>query len=263
MRRLIPSFTVILALGLASACQTAAPTMSLEEAKKVTASFGSGAFVPPPRTINDLKTILEPRDPSADSTVRNARQEADSQPPRTTDSVVLGRYYWFRARAARRVGRVRQAIEDFTLATEQIKLGQTSHHNGLVSMDTGLAIRKDLAETYAAEGDYRAAIALFDQAAQYASRNDRGWLFLLNADLVALYATVGDLRAAERALAELKMLQATINRSRWQPVHQAEAEGNVAMAEASMLEARGRFSDAERVWRRSIELLAPFEQYMW
>ena len=38
--------TVVVLLVL-SACQTTTPTMSLEEAKKVTASFGGTAFVPP------------------------------------------------------------------------------------------------------------------------------------------------------------------------------------------------------------------------
>ena len=41
---------------LLTACQS---TMSLEEAKKVTASFQGGAFVPPPRTITDVSALLE------------------------------------------------------------------------------------------------------------------------------------------------------------------------------------------------------------
>src|SRR5262249_58666160 len=45
--------TLVLSL-LIPACQNA---MSIEEAKKVTATFNGAGFVPPPRTINDIVAI--------------------------------------------------------------------------------------------------------------------------------------------------------------------------------------------------------------
>src|SRR5439155_10526401 len=57
--RPVPSPLVLAVLALAllgSACQRA---MSVDEAKQVTARFAGRAFVPPPRTINDIMTILE------------------------------------------------------------------------------------------------------------------------------------------------------------------------------------------------------------
>jgi len=52
-----PLVVAVLVLALfESACQRA---MSVDEAKQVTARFAGRAFVPPPRTINDIMTILE------------------------------------------------------------------------------------------------------------------------------------------------------------------------------------------------------------
>jgi CHAT domain-containing protein/tetratricopeptide (TPR) repeat protein len=45
---------ILTCLGL-TACQTAAPTMSVEKARKITADFKSARFVAPPRNINDLR----------------------------------------------------------------------------------------------------------------------------------------------------------------------------------------------------------------
>jgi hypothetical protein len=83
-----PSYTrlaLTLVLGLlAPACQSA---MSLEEAKKVTATFGGAAFVPPPRTINDITAILDQQKRTTPEGA--ARKQADEVPPGTTDPVIL------------------------------------------------------------------------------------------------------------------------------------------------------------------------------
>ncbi|MDP7667217.1 MAG: hypothetical protein QF738_04045, partial [Rhodospirillales bacterium] len=46
---------VFLSAALIAGCQT---TLSLEEAKKVTAKF-EGGFAPPPRTIKDITSFLD------------------------------------------------------------------------------------------------------------------------------------------------------------------------------------------------------------
>ena len=72
---------------LAPACQNA---MSVEEAKRVTTAFGGTRFVPPPRTINDIETILEQQ---AQTTPAVAlRDRADAQPPNTTDRIALAEF---------------------------------------------------------------------------------------------------------------------------------------------------------------------------
>ena len=54
--------TAILALTVSlAACQTdgGPPALTLEEAKKVTATFEESSFTPPPRTIKDITAILD------------------------------------------------------------------------------------------------------------------------------------------------------------------------------------------------------------
>ena len=53
------TLTLLVVASLLGACQTSGITpLSLDEAKRVTASF-RGGFVPPPRTISDITGILE------------------------------------------------------------------------------------------------------------------------------------------------------------------------------------------------------------
>jgi len=58
-RNIFGASCVVIGLTLA-ACQTGAPTMSLDEAKNITAEF-SGPFVPPPRSIADITSRLDSR----------------------------------------------------------------------------------------------------------------------------------------------------------------------------------------------------------
>src|SRR5215475_3592922 len=109
---------IMILVGLGSvACQTASPTMSLDEARAVTTSFGVPVFTPPPRTINDLTGLIDTGLQS------NALRIADSVIPETGDSDDLGNRYRLRGIAARRIGRFAQAVADLTRAAEYVKPG--------------------------------------------------------------------------------------------------------------------------------------------
>ncbi len=75
------TLTLLVAVSLLGACQTTGtPSLSLDEAKKVTASF-EGGFVPPPRTINDITGILDQQKRKDLETLGQIRLEADKKPP--------------------------------------------------------------------------------------------------------------------------------------------------------------------------------------
>src|SRR5207247_584844 len=79
--------TAALALALSlTACQTAPPAMDLAEAKRVTATF-SGAFVPPPRTIDDITAILDQQPRADPAAAERARARAGETPPSTDDEL--------------------------------------------------------------------------------------------------------------------------------------------------------------------------------
>ena len=89
--------TVVAAACVAAACQTAtpsvpsAPTMSVDEAKRVTTSFAGAIFVPPPRTIADLTALL-PGGPSTAVFYETPFERSAIQERR--NPVLLGRQYW-------------------------------------------------------------------------------------------------------------------------------------------------------------------------
>src|SRR5262245_56272050 len=134
---------ILLVLG-SLACQTATPTISLDEARKAPASFGEPGFTPPPRTIKDLAGLIDTGQQS------NARRIADSSIPETGDPDDLGNRYRLRGIAARRIGRFAQAVTDLTRAAAYVKPGSQVMMSGAFGpgpSDTGLAIQRELAET--------------------------------------------------------------------------------------------------------------------
>ena len=124
-----------------SACES---TMSVEDAKKVTASFSGASFVPPPRTIIDIATLVQP-DESTRRWMERQRLNA-AQPSEGRDDLSLGPFYYRRALTNRRLGRFRQAAEAFSRAAELVKPGTPSNCCPW-PVDLGIDLLKTRAET--------------------------------------------------------------------------------------------------------------------
>lgn len=252
----------LIAIAVALLAGGCAPAMSVEEARKVTASFTSGAFVPPPRTIHDITALLRPG-VEAEGILYHLRLQADYSPPFPSDPETLANFYLKRGWAARRVGRIRQALDDLNRAAEFAPPGSGMKEDPW-PWDLGMVILKNLADTEASGGNYRRAIARYEEgvrAVQHTRVGD-GWLFELYAALAELHATVGDLRAAESIVSDLRGLQARSFSREWgSPLPEARAswDSAVAAAQAHVLELRGRYAEAERLWRQSIAPLLPYE----
>src|ERR1700724_3410579 len=110
-RRLISAASAW-ALGRA-ACQPA--SVSLDEARKITADFQGQGFVPPPRTIADISAILDQERPDPEAAVR-ARAAADAKPEPGLSGNELATFYFRRGVAAGDVGRADQRLADARLA---------------------------------------------------------------------------------------------------------------------------------------------------
>ena len=65
--------------------ETSPQSMSLEEAKKVTADLAKTEYVPPPRTIRDITSILDGKREESLKEIEKLRAGADATPPDTTD----------------------------------------------------------------------------------------------------------------------------------------------------------------------------------
>jgi len=222
--------------------------MSLEEAKRVTASFSASSFVPPPRTIKDITAILDQQKLADPAAAAQARARADQPPPKTTNPDTLADFYYKRGLAAREIGRAKQEIEDLTQAAAFAS-------RGFAGMQ--LDIVKDLGYAEIQGGNFSRGLDYLRWAIGMAQQTGRrGTLINLHAILARMYALAGDLEAADNALQEA---QSVFNESlRWrnlQPEWIATWNSTVASAQAGVLEVRGRFAEAEAFHRRSIAAL--------
>ena len=232
--RLVSTLAIAL---LTSACQG---TMSIEEAKKVTASFSGASFVPPPRTINDITAILDQQKLANPAAVTKARARADQAPPKTTDPNTLSDFYYQRGLAAREIGRTLQEIDDLARAAQLV-----------VSPE----ILMELGRAEVTSGSFSSALKDFRQAIGAVPNSQRGWLIGLNALLAGFSALAGDFDAAEAAMQEcLRVLAESNNwRDGVPPGARARWNGLAAWAQANILEAKGQFVRAEASWREAVE----------
>jgi len=102
---------------LCAACKGDQPTVSLEQAKQLTAQFKGQGFTPPPRTISDITAILDQHKPDA-AAAAAARAKADSQPSSGLAPTELAKFYYDRGIAAGDIGRADQWMADLGKAVE-------------------------------------------------------------------------------------------------------------------------------------------------
>ena len=228
-----PVSIVVLSAVLAGGCQT---TVSLEEAKKVTATFESTSFVPPPRTITDITAILD-QQPIADPEGSARRvAKADEEPPPDAGASTLARFYYARGKAANAIGRQLQYVEDLRTAAGYDEQSTTSNSR----------LWSDLAWAESMVGNYKSAIRHMKRRV---AAEDKNWG--AQGNLTRMLVRSGDMAAAEAA--ERRTLQ-LIDSSRrphpWKPVMRA-------ITRFSVLEGQGRYAEAEPLLRTA---MAAFEE---
>ncbi|PYN96339.1 MAG: hypothetical protein DMD89_17890 [Candidatus Rokuibacteriota bacterium] len=246
MRRWIPrSIIAGVMLSAAVGCQS---TMSVEEAKKVTASFQGGAFVPPPRTISDITAILDQQKRDDPDGVARSKALADRKPPETTNAATLAEFYYQRGLAARDVGRTKQEIADLTTAIDWSR--KASGQGDAEFQD----IMWERAVAEVAGGSWSNAIDDLQASSTATPRDRRGNLIRTNAMLARIYCQAGNLEAAEEAA---RRLAALLDDSRhWQntrPEWRAGWSANGADVRARLAEARGRLDEAEALYRQAVD----------
>jgi CHAT domain-containing protein len=237
-----------LALSL-TACQTAPPAMSLEEAKQVTATF-SGTFVPPPRTITDVinyfehgyrRTLLVPAAPF-------------EKPREYPDQVKEARSQHMSGLVARQAGQFARALVLFRKSAEILRPGMGIDLGWQPWFDDqGVTLLRHLAETEASSGNLHDAIKTYERA--LAAVGPRGW-WQMRFSLAELYAKTGDLAAAERMSGELQRL--FYAEKPQSPAAQVDLAAASPAARAAVAQAAGQLDQAEESWRESIAILDRF-----
>ena len=165
-----------------------AARMSLEEAKKVAISMSEvPAFVPPPRRVDDILSVLNQPGQFDSSVTEKFKARADAEPPATKDPGTLKAFYRNRGEAAYQLGHYMKAREDFQAALD---VGIEDRSDGSIKGGLGLM------EAYC--GNYRKAIDLSRESSTYRGyTSPSGYRFgplTSSLQLVNLYTLIGDFK---------------------------------------------------------------------
>ncbi len=205
--------------------------MSLEEAKQVTVSMSEDSFVPPPRRIEDILAVLDDPGQFDSALVESNKAIANQFPPETKNERELVYFYLKRGKAAFHIFRLQQALADRRAAFQ--------HAEKAGIKDPSLLRALGVSESWC--GNLKFAIELFERSLSL--KENPSTYFLL----VHHYIRVGDIESAE----DVKKRGVNFcNRSQkiW-------AKIEAAAMKAIVLEAKGKFAEAEKHRRRALNFL--------
>ena len=216
----------LLILFFISGCVTPTSQMSLEEAKKVAIAMEkSSAFVPPPRRIDDILSILDQSGQFESQVIAKFKAQAEAKPPETTNSRTLKEFYRDRGYAAFELYRYPQAQEDFQKALS---------YNFFDPSDG--RIKGRLGRIELQFGNFQKAIQLYKDSSGYTFGREESFR-----SLVEIYAAVGDL---ESAIDAQRRLVGVCNNA-GDPLGRYWCSITTAFAEAHILETQGKYTEAE------------------
>ena len=234
--------------------ETESVSMSLEEAKKITAELANIEFVPPPRSISDITIVLDGKRGESLTDIERLRATTDASSPDTSDPAALFEFYRLRADAAQLVGRSAQQIADLELAVEH---GRRSFTAGSTTAETFGRVLTSTASAQWQVGSMLKAKALLDEAMTVAGRSENpGSERLINLILLTQYYLFrDDLGNAARSLAKAKESWAkeAEYRSYWPVEAWDEIQSQLFSTEAKLLSVSGKLQQAEILHRRAIE----------
>jgi CHAT domain-containing protein len=215
--------------------------MSLEEAEQVAVSMSEKPFVPPPRRIDDILSMLnQPGQFDAEATAKH-KARADAPPPDTEDPAALTKFYLRRGRSAGELGRSKQSLEDLRRALHYAEMADEKKVSKLVRTTLGF-----LGNAEAEFGNFSRAIAAHKRVLKTHPTSQS------YSSLMSQYISTGDLKAAERIKEEgIRFCDQIISSSKPRGLTRTWAELHKAGMLASMLGAKGKHAEAE-AYRRYI-----------
>ncbi|MBV9461889.1 MAG: CHAT domain-containing protein, partial [Bradyrhizobium sp.] len=204
------------------------------------------AFLPPPRSIADIASVLDNEKPDLKK-IDGLKARADASPGAETGAD-LAHFYFERARARSELGRLHQAVDDGKKAVE---IGK-----GVVSANVMGRFLQFLSQEYAATGDPQRGLEINQR--QLAGANvagAKGFALGANVKIAQILIQMGDI---EQADAYIHRSDALIQEARtsqepgWRSAYAIKGQDWESMVEgghAIIFEARGQFSEAEKAYR--------------
>jgi CHAT domain-containing protein len=164
--------------------------VSLEEAKEIAAEFEQNTYVAPPRTIEDITSILDKQKLSNPAALSKTIERAHAPEPKGASARTLAMFYFNRGRAAANLGLTRQAISDFRGALDHlVKTNYTAPR--------ALRIQRSVGSIELGLGNYKRAIGIFRQALETPGEDELA-TFLSQSKLIEAYLKMGDFETARK-----------------------------------------------------------------
>ena len=201
------------------------------------------AIKAPPRSVKDVLTAVE-RTKSDPEEVAKSKAIIASPAPDGSDKEQMHLYHKQRAQAYQMIGRNDLAILDMRLATDQFKSRDARSHIQSM-MDLGIYENRG--------GNLKNAIATFEQTKAGIPQSLSGFYMAVNRMLVGSYAQAGNFEASEAALRDADATLVFLRRS---PAYTNTGpiwESNLDAARSFNFMAQGRWVEAERFSRLSIQ----------
>ena len=229
IKKLLP---LVLIVFLLPSCAT---QMSLEEAKKVTVSIsGTSAFVPPPRRIDDITSILEQPGQFDRKITERLIVQADAVAPANADSL----FYHKRGETARQLGRTKQSLEDLR---EALRLSEkTGTHNSRILLHLAV-VERDI-------GNFNRSVNLLEDALIIDAAP------AIYEQLVETYIQMGELNKAQKTTDDGKAFCLTSKKKRRNVRFLQFCDMAESGMEANLLEAHAKNAEAEKYFRQNLNL---------
>jgi tetratricopeptide (TPR) repeat protein len=156
-------FLIFVAISLLACAEK---RMSIEEAREASISTNTESFVPPPRRIDDILTILNRPGQFDPEIVTKTKTRADALPPETDNDGMLANFYVERGIAARELGRAKQVFEDIHTSWEYAKKARSRTIFKMPNEDYA-QILKELGQEEVYLGNFKRGISFLEQSLNY------------------------------------------------------------------------------------------------
>ena len=239
---------VMAALNAANGRANVAVAVPTEVAPKpVPGTALPAGFVAPPRTISDIRSILDGEKPDP-AVIDKLKATANAEPTGKEARGALSQFYFDRSSARSQLGRLADAIAD---ANKAVETGR-----GVIDAFTMGRNTQLLALNYFYAGDLKQSLDIYLRMLRETNvQGAKGYAFSTNRQISNVLAQMGDVPQAE---AYLRRSLALIQEARtsglpaWRDNYQKFGqnwEAEVEFNRAVVFEARGQFREAEASYR--------------
>jgi len=240
-------YICVLASLFLTGCQTdrdGIKPVSIEEAKQISADFEGRSFVPPPRTISDVLSIIHQNEGTAAVQRREWKALVQKEPPSDASDSRTARFYMRRAVIRQNLGQIEEQLADL----EKAEAAASGNRSLLGDVYQLIGV----AHTHG--GNYRLGLEYRRRSLGLAGRDKWGKLLVRSATLGHYEAYIGDFASGEERLREAKRWEATI--PQWTKGREWAGFSRILVrqSEAYLHFHRGKYREAERLAREVIRI---------